>query len=88
MNHTKLPWKVDETSWYIQIIDYDGIYVSTVDSINNPEANAELIVRAVNNHERLLEGCKEALGAMTAYKISEYTRSLLKQAIAEAEKND
>ena len=58
-NHSQLPWEVDETPEAIQIVDGQGLYVATIDSIKNPEANASFIVQACNSHEKLMEALRK-----------------------------
>lgn len=53
--------------------------------------NAALIIRAVNNHERLLAACEAALGALSAYEYvsadgTQTIREQVKAALAAARK--
>jgi len=63
--HSPLPWKLQPHGL---ITDADGQPVSFIES--RPElvdldwTNANLIVRAVNNHERLLQALRELKGAL------------------------
>ena len=60
--HTATPWKTLTAK-----LAGDGLSTIYSDDARYPlalglrEANAELIVRAVNSHEALVEACKEAL---------------------------
>lgn len=68
---TKRPWKIserrtrqdqkDKIFWYTNVIK-GGIRIAKVSGIGkeNAEANAKLIVKAVNNHERLVKALKKA----------------------------
>ena len=61
LKHTPTPWKVNEK--YNTITDSDGCGIAQENGINNSqewEANAKLIVKAVNCHEELLEALIEA----------------------------
>lgn len=83
MNHSELPWKVEEpfaskicivVPWSDKVKpgntalfgDYRGGCIcelefnSGVPTKEQATANASFIVRACNNHERLVEACKEA----------------------------
>ncbi len=57
--HTKLPLKAvrDGTAFVIYSDDFDIIGVVDTDSSHDKE-RAELIVRAVNAHDKLLAACK------------------------------
>ena len=59
MEATKRPWRFDSELLIVRAVDGDGALARLEgwDSIENDEANGELIVRAVNNHEALLEAC-------------------------------
>ncbi len=73
--HSKLPWEVidspeqkgaiwievEETFTELGICDFYHMNEDKVIRKPNAVADAEFIVRAVNNHDRLLEACKEAL---------------------------
>lgn len=66
MTHTPLPWTAIESQdsglWYIETVAEEPILLaSMIGSLPNAEneANARLIVRAVNSHPALLAVCKE-----------------------------
>lgn len=64
MTHTPTPWRVEE--WPDDIMDSEGMAVATTDTSGIsrvlPEevraANAAFIVRAVNNHDKLVEALR------------------------------
>jgi len=56
-SHTQLPWKANGN-------EVCGIADCCFNRDKEDRANAELIVKAVNNHYKLLEACKVALEAM------------------------
>lgn len=67
-NHTPLPWKyrksklndfilIGQPPKNLSKIGFSGHEVGRIDN----HYDAEVIVRAVNNHERILEACKESL---------------------------
>jgi hypothetical protein len=57
---TARPWKVVDTKTSTQIWADGSPIVTHVVGYKNMD-NASLIVKAVNNHEALLEACREAL---------------------------
>lgn len=69
MKHTELPWVIDERpklKFNFYSDDATGSIVGTVDgfklaprSDEEKEANAEFIVKAVNNHYQLVDTLKE-----------------------------
>jgi hypothetical protein len=73
--HTPLPWKTDirENGWFDNsIIDESGECVAVAQVMNcdygtlpTARANAAFIVKAVNNHEKLLEMVKTLLAIDT-----------------------
>ncbi len=60
--HTPTPYtcQLMDTQWIV--LAGDVIVVSTVSG--NDQANAEFIVRAANNHARLVEACKEVTAGL------------------------
>jgi len=58
MTHTKTPWSIDSNdldgTWSIGNIEHDGDDWD-VCTVHSTKANAEFIVRAVNNHDALVE---------------------------------
>ena len=54
--------------------------ITSLDNLSESEANARLIASA----PELLDACKVALKSLTDYKKSEYSQSVLEQAIAKA----
>ena len=79
MKHTELPWVV--THYGIEQATSNDPLV--IDSSIKPE-NAEFIVRAVNNHYKLLNACKLALGAFENNSAIDWNE--IEEAIKEAEK--
>lgn len=67
MNHSELPWKVikmeGSNDLYILTKNKKGwneyILAGIIPNLD-AKANASFIVRACNNHEKLVEACKEA----------------------------
>ena len=79
--HSQLPWKLEDADC---IIDNRG--KTTAVCVNEfSEANASFIVRAVNNHERLVSVCKEALDALQSQGIYKDRIERLQQALQSAE---
>ena len=61
VKHTETPWTVSANTIRAQSSLLLATIKEHLESNNVPQqANAEFIVRAVNNHELLLEACKEA----------------------------
>jgi len=60
--HSQLLWKVDDTDC---IEDSKGKCVSVCVN-ENSEANASFIVRACNNHEKLVKACKRILSCFNS----------------------
>jgi len=94
-NHTKLPWKResrlisgDGTSigcvWYPCREEDEDLYKETSDDRAEAEANAEFIVKACNNHYKLLEACK-AFALVEPLRETEGAIDLAKEAIAAVE---
>ncbi len=99
--HTPGPWRWEKGQPHITAHWYGDKYVK-VATVVEPEwhedrgmadleagANAQFIVRAVNNHEELLEACKAALRAFgKAYGGQDVSRAkgLLEEAIKAAER--
>lgn len=70
--HTPLPWKYEYGNWsqkYCIKISLDGRRVPIADV--HEEANAKLIIEAVNNHDRLLRENKRMREALE--KIRKYS---------------
>jgi len=85
MKHTPGPWVAEKSrnfdGWCVQKKPDDITIANVIGYPKEVEANAYLIATA----PELLGACKDVLKALTSYKISEYSRSLLKQVIAKAE---
>lgn len=83
--HTPLPWELKRTPENrYKIIKGDLQVASTGIPFWYPEseANAEFIVKCVNNHYKLLEACKEAL----SNSLGEMEKGqILRQAIKDCE---
>ena len=88
--HSELPWKVEK----IKIEERDILIIQSekynICSIagrlsKEAEANAAFIVRACNNHEKLVIACKMALDALQAQGIYEDCIKYLQSAIQSAE---
>ncbi len=86
--HSPLPWKVEPAkgtlcAWLIATEDKVVAFVAQILASNSEEdANAQLIIRAVNNHESLLSACKLALDDEST---SSAVRIALEAAIQKAE---
>lgn len=64
--HSKLPWKVGILGEYTPYIYNKDVGIADITSLGfadnkEPTANAEFIVRACNNHYKLVEACKDIL---------------------------
>ena len=59
--HSPLPWR----EGYFGIVAADGI--AAVEDHFLRDVNAELIVKAVNNHQRLLDALKEAVDCLDGW---------------------
>ena len=90
MKHTSLPWIMKENLHfeshpYRIYSDNGDIIADIVNQGIETEANAELVVRAVNSHYEFLEACKEALYVLNRTGADLAIEELLKRAIAKAE---
>ena len=102
MDHTELPWKVEKFKGVLEIAkgiesicEVAPYYpdLGTKQAKQKGAANAAFIVRACNNHYKLLEACKEAVTFISGLQIditredtyANECQTLLEQAIAEAE---
>ena len=70
-SHTPTPWVADPDDregyeWNIHILDRKGDRICFMTSDGPAEANAALIVEAVNNHARLTERCEAYKGQVEA----------------------
>ena len=74
--HTPVPWvkRVHELGIKgTDIYGVDDTFITSVgdysskNSFSEQRANAEFIVLACNNHEKLLEACKKALESLNTY---------------------
>lgn len=94
--HTPTPWKtyrITEDFKYVRPDQFrikGGKPIRTIAHIlpfpdNSEQANMEFIVRAVNNHERLLEACKFALSQNDKEHMREEVCNKLWEAIKQAE---
>ncbi len=97
MTHTKTPWKYEEETETIRSTP-SNYWIASMDSwdgaVNN-EANARFIVKAVNNHEQLVEMLKSCLNILKDQEIlKEYQNnnqakiialSIIEKAISKAE---
>ncbi len=67
MKHTPIPWRVKQYNQaYIKFtcIESENGRIAKIKHYphyGDMDANAKFIVKCVNNHERLLEACKDAL---------------------------
>lgn len=84
------PWQVVklDDNYYIQ--HGDGTKVNSGHAVRTNckeyKANAELIVRAVNSYDALLEACRESIAYLDEAKIkAPMLRSILESAINQAE---
>lgn len=87
---TPRPWEVLKTSYGYSIDHNNGkernCFEEIVEAGKVNKANAELIVKAVNNHAALLEACREALKCLENPPTDNtYCINQLSQAIANAE---
>lgn len=84
---TPIPWEVGQFEWLI--VTDDNTEVAQVYTSNpNYKANASLICRAVNNHERLLSALKGLLQAIEADELLPESVSFMRdarEAVAQAE---
>ena len=78
---TPRPWKATGN---ISIIDADGMPVCRMHDVVTP--SREMIVKAVNNYDTLLEACKEAYKSMKLIQPEGNVTKLLIQAINQATK--
>ena len=88
MKATPRPWKIsDEYSTFgsiaIEANTAGMILVETEVNNKNAEANAELIVRAVNCHDELVSFLESINGRMKDNVMDEYLTDLLKRARGE-----
>ena len=88
--HTKLPWKVNNGFKNLTITtEEDGLYIAESEGrIGNSDldlANAQFIVKACNNHYKLLEACKQTRYALMRGVIGIHEVNLLDQTIKECE---
>ena len=82
MKHTELPWvyqdhrqlETNYADWHngLSVRDKRNICVAVVGhvdyaTVNEAKANAALIVKAVNSHDRLLEACRGTLDIINSY---------------------
>lgn len=66
-DHTPPPWSFEVEEYQANVVRAsDGSLLATIvgDSAE-AEANAEIVVRAVNSHEALVDALKDALSALT-----------------------
>jgi hypothetical protein len=61
MKHTKLPWELDR--YRIWSLERDRDYIAECKFTANERAhkNGEFIIKACNNHYKLLNACRELL---------------------------
>jgi hypothetical protein len=65
---TSDPWTIHLAQTVcVRPVNSDTLIARCFGAFAKAEANARLIVRAVNSHADLLEACKETLGEMRAY---------------------
>ena len=82
MTHSPLPWTYKTSFNFpmeMEIYACDDIEVCSFNT--NRKANAEFIVRACNNHEKLVEALNKIYDSTDNFKI----HKIAKQALAEAE---
>lgn len=70
--HTPLPWQIKRGATMGVIVNQDGEQVAAalsdaVKSSDERDANAELIVRAVNNHDALVKALRDLVAACNTY---------------------
>lgn len=86
---TPRPWKATFDNTYIDSESAGERIASLTGSRERQESNAALIVKAVNNHDALLEACKEVLhwveGGAEA-DLLEVAKRVLSKAINQATK--
>lgn len=97
MSHTELPWEYvpelcseGNTGNIGSIINHDGWYICEICELYESEehkANAEFIVRAVNNHDNLLDELKKTVRFLSVELGKDHPFVLsAEEAIKEAEK--
>jgi hypothetical protein len=102
---TPRPWSfapssIEDGKFVIGTSDWKKT-IALLDSQNDPEANAELIVRCVNGYDKLkasndalLEACKKSLEQFTliaehyGYEVADAEIDMLKKIIAQTEKGN
>ncbi len=96
-NHSELPWDVDATGYYIGkvyiggVIEVAQILDMPYPSAGSRESNAAFIVRACNNHEKLVEALKKIIQLSKGCDRDSFIRNeqeakyIAKQAIQSAE---
>ncbi len=94
MSHTKLPWSVGHSISGVVTIDDKNNHL--MQALKNPEfgsndlseANAAFIVKAVNNHENLLDALKDiARGQLQVPDFERYAKNVAARAIKQAEES-
>lgn len=86
---TARPWKIEEHSSGLGVRVYhkSRLFGQDMQFIGEQgQANAELIVKAVNSHEALVESCKEAINDFeSAYgEVHKMTINKMKEALKQA----
>ncbi len=93
-NHSELPWDVDATGYYIGkvyiggVIEVAQILDMPYPSAGSRESNAAFIVRACNNHEKLVEAGNDVIKSfLEPFNADGRTKAIhnLQQAIQTAE---
>ena len=90
MKHTKTPWETEETFIHpkgkkitiAEVYNRSNYMPANGYEIPNEsegKANAELIVHAVNMHEKLLQDLKDAVVLLKQYKLSDIDNRILNQ---------
>lgn len=67
--HTKLPWHATRKSVYVSDTNHNCL-VQMLRNQEQNEANAALIVKAVNNHEALVEALKFTVECLEGHSFS------------------
>ena len=93
MKHTELPWKANKEGIRV---DIDGLFGGECDIIHDPQFdtvcfapkennNAEFIVKACNNHYKLVEAVKYALDNVPNDNESEINKAYYNEILSDIE---
>jgi len=86
LEHTPTPWNVYPDCDKIIVDSDDAMVCSVSGTAPSMHERRDFIVRAVNNHERLLEACKMAAGALALIQPNGYDPEWYVNAINDAKK--